>query len=230
MANYDVMSQYIYFSNSKKIAPALTRASFCIYVHLKYTIYSICHSLNHSFLHCYCIILIYHFYYLATCWTIMMEDKMHIQVHNTFLNIFLKPLLKSVENEMPLVKIISSSNDSFYQFDGAQKTASSSSAGISSHRTHIFSHQTLFRKGERFLANTHLFSKAWGLLTWISYFCSKQRISVHMELWKLLICAGNHQLLEKSQPVLIWCLVWPSLTMCFRQKYFRTSLSHQAEI
>lgn len=84
---------------------------------------------------------------------------MHMQVHNTFLNIFLKPLLKSVENEMPLVKIIFSSTDSFWQFDGAQKITSFSSAGISSHSTQIFFHQTLFRRRERFPANIHLLSK-----------------------------------------------------------------------
>lgn len=90
---------------------------------------------------------------------------MYMQVHNTFPNIFLKPLLKSVENEMTLVKIIFSSNDSFWQFDGARKATSFSSAGISSHSTHISFHQTLFRREERFLANIHLLSKAGGFLT-----------------------------------------------------------------
>lgn len=61
-----------------------------------------------------------------------------MQVHNTFLNISLKLLLKSVENEIPLVKIVFSSNDSFWQFDGARKITSFSSAGISSRSTHIF--------------------------------------------------------------------------------------------
>lgn len=87
---------------------------------------------------------------------------MYMHVHNTFLNIFLKSLLKSVENEKLLVKIIFSSNDSFWQFDGAQKITSFSSAGISFHSTCIPFRQTLFRRGERFLANIYLLSKVWG--------------------------------------------------------------------
>lgn len=102
---------------------------------------------------------------------------MYMQVHNTFLNIFLKPLLKSVENGMPLVKIIFSSNDSFWQFDGARKITSFSSAGISSHCTDIFFHQTLFRRAERFLANIHLLSNGismgiFNMNLLFLYFCS----------------------------------------------------------
>lgn len=131
----------------------------------------------------FCIILIYHLYYLPTCWTITMEDKMQIQVHNAFLNIFLKPLLKSLENEMPLVKIIFSSNGSFEQFDGAQKNLHLSV--LQEHLLialiYFFFHQALFRRGERFPANINLLSKSWGILMWISYFCSKQRISLRVD-------------------------------------------------